>query len=168
MAWEAVYKYYYWARMNVRLFRLRYRSPELYLWHGQQMQVRCHILAKSINFTYDTLWWFAMRYRYHEVESLRPQLPVSPLPARSSSQALVSLFPSAFPQHPYRSLQKPPYEPYHLFIASKHCTGTRVLVGKRVGHQHKTSLAPVWLSSFPLSMDTAIRASALAIIPFAI
>ena len=110
MAWEAVYKYYYWARMNVRLFRLRYRSPELYLWHGQQMQVRCHILAKSINFTYDTLWWFAMRYRYHEVESLRPQLPVSPLPARSSSQALVSLFPSAFPQHPYRSLQKPPYE----------------------------------------------------------
>lgn len=145
--------------------RVRYRSLGPYLWHCQQVQVCRHILAKSIKFTYDTLWWFAMRYRYHEVESSRPLLPVSPLPARPSNQALMSLFPSAFPQHPYRTVVYKNLPPYHFFIASKHDTGTRVLVGKRVGHQHKTSLVPAWLSSFPLSMDTAIRASALAIIP---
>jgi len=64
------------------------RSPSPSLWHGRwQTQVCCHILAKSIKFTYDTLRWFAMRYRYHEVESSRPPLPESPLAAHPTNGA---------------------------------------------------------------------------------
>lgn len=82
----------------------------------------CHILAKSINFTYDTLRWFAMRYGYHTMKwkalAHRTRISIAGAPDQQCFPQTPDVFLSL--HIPSSSIQSLP--PYYLFIAGKNRT----------------------------------------------
>ena len=118
----------------------------------------CHILAKSINFTYDTLRWFAMRYGYHTMKwkalAHRTRISIAGAPDQQCFPQTPDVFLSL--HIPSTSIQSLP--PYYLFTAGKNRTH---------GPPIRDNLSSRMAAFLSLSMDTGIRASGLAVIPLA-